>query len=317
MYRKASVIHLKQGVDNMDFRQIEAFVYVVRHKSFSRAADAIFLTQPTVSSHVSTLENELGVKLVDRSDKEIVPTEAGKLFYEYAVNLMNIRDNAVFTINEFSRKMEGKVEIAASTVPAEYILPRLITGFRNLHANISFSVQQFDSKQVIDEILERNYELGIVGTKFENSKLEYKIIAGDKLVLATPNNNKFASIKSGTVAFEEVQNECFIYRESGSGTRQEFERILAKNNINPGAIKIAAQFNSIAAIKQAVRQGLGVSIMSMISIDDYVKSGFIKAFDIKGFNLMRAFYLVTYKKRPLSPVNNEFMKYILTNLPLN
>ena len=150
---------------NMDFRQIEAFVYVVRHKSFSKAADAIYLTQPTISSHISSLENEIGTKLVDRSGKEITPTEAGKMFYEFANNLINIRDNAVFTLSEFSRKIEGKVEIAASTVPAEYLLPKLMLGFRNKYDKISFSVQQLDSKQVIDELLERNFEFGIVGKK--------------------------------------------------------------------------------------------------------------------------------------------------------
>lgn len=294
----------------MDFRQIEAFLYVVRHKSFSKAADAIYLTQPTVSSHISSLENEIGVKLVDRSGKEIVPTEAGKIFYEYANSLINIRDNAVFTLSEFSHKVEGKVEIVASTVPAEYLLPKLMLGFRNVYNNISFAVQQLDSNQVIDEILERNYELGIVGTKVENSKLEYRCLTEDKLVLAVPNNKKFASIKSDAIPFELLQNECFIYRESGSGTRQEFEKIFIKNGINPGTIKIAAQFNSISSIKQAVSNGLGVSIMSMISIEDYVKFGQLKAFDIEGFDLKRAFYSVTHKKRPLSPVNNVFLNYI-------
>lgn len=295
----------------MDFRQIEAFVYVIRYKSFSKAADAVYLTQPTISSHISSLEGEIGLKLVDRSGKEIVPTEAGKIFYEYAMNLMNIRDNAVFTLSEFSHKVEGKVEIAASTVPAEYMLPKLMPGFRNMYPNISFSVQQLDSNQVIDEILERNYELGIVGTKVENSKLEYRRLTYDKLVLAAPNNKKFRSVKSGTMPFDMLRDECFIYRESGSGTRQEFEKICARNGIEPGSIKAAAQFNSISAIKQAVSIGLGVSIMSMISIEDYVKFGELKAFDIEGFDLNRDIYLVTHKKRPLSPVNNVFLKYIL------
>ncbi|MGE5631017.1 MAG: selenium metabolism-associated LysR family transcriptional regulator [Caulobacteraceae bacterium] len=294
----------------MDFRQIEAFVYVVRHKSFSRAADAIFLTQPTISSHISSLENEMGVMLIDRSGKEIVPTKAGKVFYDYANNLINIRDNAIFTLGEFSKKVEGKIEIAASTVPAEYLLPDLMLGFRKLYENISFSVQQLDSNQVVEELLEKNYELGMVGTVIENSKLEYHYLTEDRLVLAAPNNKKFNSIKSDTIPFELLENECFIYRESGSGTRQEFEKIFHKNGINPGSIKIAAQFNSVDAIKQAVSKGLGVSIMSFISIEDYVKFGQIKAFNIEGFDLKRGFYMVTHKKRPLSPANSVFLKYV-------
>lgn len=294
----------------MDFRQIEAFVYVVRYRSFSRAADAIYLTQPTVSSHISTLEKELGIKLIDRSGKEVEPTKAGSVFYDYANNLINIRDNALFTLNEFSKKIEGKVEIAASTVPAEYLLPRLMIGFRNIYNNISFSADQFDSKQVINEILEKKYELGMVGTIIENSKLEYHKLLDDKLVLATPYNKKYSAITTNTVTFDDIQNENFIYRESGSGTRQEFERIFMKHGINPSSIRIAAQFNSIDAIKQAVSQGLGVSIMSYISIEDYVRFDQIKAFDIEGFDLNRSFYIVTHKNRPLSPVNSVFLKYM-------
>lgn len=295
----------------MDFRQIEAFVYVVRYRSFSKAADAIFLTQPTVSSHINTLENELGIKLIDRSGKEVEPTSAGKIFYDYANNLINIRDNAVFTLNEFSRKVEGKVEIAASTVPAEYLLPKLMIGFRSIYSNINFSVDQFDSKQVIDELLDKKYELGMVGTAIENSKLEYHKLVEDRLVLAAPCSIKFNSIKSGVLPFDAIKDESFIYRESGSGTRQEFEKIFMRHEISPSSIKVAAQFNSIDAIKQAVSQGLGVSIMSYVSIEDYVKFGQIKAFDIEGFDLMRAFYIVRHKKRPLSPVNSVFLKYVL------
>ncbi|KUO70555.1 MAG: hypothetical protein APF77_22000 [Clostridia bacterium BRH_c25] len=295
----------------MDFRQIEAFVYVVRYSSFSKAADAIFLTQPTVSSHINTLERELGIKLIDRSGKEVEPTNAGKIFYEYANNLIIIRDNAVFTLNKFSKKIEGKVDIAASTVPAEYLLPKLMIGFRNKYSNINFSVDQLDSNQVVDELLEKKYELGMVGTIIENNKLEYHKLVEDRLVLAAPCNKKFSTMTSEVLPFEAVKDENFIYRESGSGTRQEFEKIFMKHGIVPSSIRIAAQFNSIDAIKQAVSQGLGVSIMSYMSVEDYVRFGLIKAFDIEDFDLTRAFYIITHKKRPLSPVNSVFLKYVL------
>ena len=294
----------------MDFRQIEAFVYVIRYRSFSRAADAIYLTQPTVSSHINSLENELGIKLIDRSGKDVEPTKAGRIFYDYANNLINIRDNAVFTLNEFSKKVEGKVEIAASTVPAEYLLPGLMLGFRDEYGAISFAVDQLDSEQVIDEVLEKRYELGIVGTVIENSKLEYHKLIDDKLVLAAPCNKKFNDVNSHSLPFEAIRDESFIYRESGSGTRQEFERILMKHGVDPSTIKISAQFNSIDAIKQAVSKGLGVSIMSYMSIEDYIRFDQIKAFDIEGFEMNRSFYIVTHKKRPLSPVNSVFLKYV-------
>jgi DNA-binding transcriptional LysR family regulator len=293
----------------MDFRQIEAFVYVVNHKSFSRAADAIYLTQPTISAHISSLEKELGIKLIDRSGKDIEPTEAGRLFYEHAANLMNIRDNAIFSLSSYNNNLKGKLDIAASTVPSQIILPRLMKNFLPVYPDISFSITQMDSEEAATAILERKYEIGIVGTMYQNAKLCCNKLADDKLVLITPNNEKYAAFDS-TIPFGAIAKEGFIIRETGSGTRREFERIIAETGIHKSAINIIAQMNSIEAIKQSVRLGLGVSIMSQLSVQDYVKCGLLKAFDIEGLNLSRAFYVIHMANRPLSPLCNLFLKFI-------
>ncbi|HYE09584.1 MAG TPA: selenium metabolism-associated LysR family transcriptional regulator [Patescibacteria group bacterium] len=294
----------------MDFKQIEAFVHVVRHKSFSRAADAIYLTQPTISAHISSLEKELGIKLVDRSGKDIEPTEAGILFYEHAVNLMNTRDNAIFSLSTYNNTIKGKVEIAASTVPSQIILPRLIKSFAEKYKDISFSITQMDSEEVAAAVLEKKYEIGIVGTKYQNSKLCCNKLADDKLVLIAPNNGKYAALNDAKIPFNTIAKENFIIRETGSGTRHEFERIITESGISKSSISIIAQMNSIEAIKQSVSMGLGVSIMSKLSVQDYVNCGLLKAFDIEGLELSRAFYLIYMINRPLSPLSNLFLKFI-------
>jgi DNA-binding transcriptional LysR family regulator len=294
----------------MDFKQIEAFVYVVKHKSFSRAADAIYLTQPTVSAHISSLEKELGTKLIDRSGKSIEPTEAGGLFYGYAVNLINIRDNAVFSLSSYNNTIKGKIEIAASTVPSQIILPRLLQNFTEIYKDISFSITQMDSAEVTTAVLEKKYEIGIVGTKYEGSKLSCNKLADDKLVLITPNNERYAAIDDNKIPFSTIAKERFIIRETGSGTRREFERIIEESGIPKSSINITGQMNSIEAIKQSVSMGLGVSIMSELSVQDYVSCGLLKAFDIEGLDLSRAFYLIYMSNRPLSPLSNLFLKFI-------
>jgi LysR family transcriptional regulator, transcriptional activator of the cysJI operon len=294
----------------MDFRQIEAFVFVVKHKSFSKAADAVYLTQPTISAHISSLEKELGIKLVDRSGKDIEPTEAGRLFYEHAANLMNIRDNAIFSLSCYSNSVKGKIEIAASTVPSQIILPRLMKSFFPKYQDISFSITQMDSEEVTTAVLEKKYEIGIVGTKYQGSKLCCNKLADDKLVLITPNNNKYAAINSDKISFNTIAKEGFIIRETGSGTRHEFERIIEESGIHKSSINIIAQMNSTEAIKQSVSMGLGVSIMSQLSVQDYVTCGLLKAFDIEGLDLSRAFYVIYMANRPLSPLSNLFLKFI-------
>lgn len=295
----------------MDFRQIEAFIYVVRHKSFSKAADAIYITQPTVSAHISSLENELGIKLIDRSSKEICPTAAGYIFFEYAQNLINIRDNAVFALKDFTDKIEGNLEIAASTVPSQYIIPKLVFEFRQNFQNVNLNLVQMDTKQVIDELLYKKYEIGIVGSLIEHNKLIFEKLTDDKLVLITPNNKKYSTINKKTLPIDQIINEQYIFRESGSGTRQVFEKFLAKANIEPKSIKIIAQINSLEAIKQAVSIGLGVSIASAKSVEDYSNNGMLKAFEIEEFPIDREFYIVHHKNRPMSPISNAFKKFAL------
>lgn len=294
----------------MDFRQIEAFVNVVRHKSFSRAADAIYLTQPTISAHISSLEKELGTKLIDRSGKDITPTEAGRLFYEHALNLMNTRENAIFSLSSYNNTLKGKIEIAASTVPSQVMLPRLIKNFLARYQDISFSINQMDSEEVAAAILEKNYEIGIVGKSFQSPKLCCHKLMDDKLVLITPNNERFAAINEAKLPFSSIAKEGFIIREAGSGTRHEFERIIEESGIHKSSINIIAQMNSTEAIKQSVSMGLGVSIMSQLSVQDYVDFGLIKAFDIEGLDLIRAFYVIYMANRPLSPLSNLFLKFI-------
>lgn len=297
----------------MDFKQIEAFVNVVKHRSFSRAADAIYLTQPTVSAHVSSLERELGIKLIDRSGKDAEPTEAGKLFYEHAINLINTRDNAIFNLSKYNNALKGKIELAASTVPSQNILPKLIKEFSAKYKDISFSITQMDSVQVAEAIIDKKFEIGIVGTKIENGKLSCNHIVDDKLVLITPNTGKYLDWHEKSISFSQLSKEYFIIREAGSGTRCEFERIVTESGFSKGSINIIAQMNSIEAIKQSVSIGLGVSIVSLLSVLDYLKYGILKAFDIQGLDLSRAFYAIHQNNRPLSPLSKVFLKYICNN----
>lgn len=294
----------------MDFKQIEAFVHVVRHRSFSKAADAIYLTQPTISAHISSLEKELGIKLIDRSGKDIVPTEAGKLFYDHAVNMINARDNAIYSLGRYTKDIKGKIELAASTVPSQIILPKLIKDFSTRYKEISFSITQMDSAEVTEAILEKQFEIGIVGTRLENSKLTCNHLVDDKLVLITPNTGKYKDRNDKAIPFSQLAKESFIIREAGSGTRKEFERIIEESGLSKSSINIVAQMNSIEAIKQSVSMGLGVSIVSLLSVQDYLNCGLLRAFDIEGLELSRAFYVIHLGNRPLSPLGSVFLKYL-------
>ena len=154
----------------MEFKQIEAFVNVIKYKSFSKAADASFLTQPTISTHISSLEKELGVTLIDRMGKESRPTKEGRAFYKYAINLINTREKALMEVGNAGNELSGIVDIRASSIPGQYIVPELMTGFRKLFPSVRFYLEQSDSETVWNGILENDGEIGFTG--------DYKNIPG-------------------------------------------------------------------------------------------------------------------------------------------
>lgn len=293
----------------MDFRQIEAFASVYRLRNFSRAGKALFLTQPTISSHINDLEIELGIKLFDRSSRDVIPTQAGDIFYQYAVNLLETRDCAISSLNQHSMKIEGRLEIAASTIPSQYLLPKVIMGFQKVNPNIVFLIHQGDTREVIREIQEKKYQVGIVGTRIEDNKLDYELLTNDRLVLIASRNCTEPSNKSH-ITVESLLEKKFIVRERGSGTREEFELELKKKGIDPDMLKIAAEMNSTEAIKHAVREGVGVAVVSSLSVEEELKSGAIQALTIDGLDLERSFYLVTYRNRPLSPNVVAFREFV-------
>ena len=294
----------------MDFRQIEAFVYVYRLRNFSRAGEALYLTQPTISSHVNCLESELKVKLFDRSSKDVIPTEAGCTFYQYAVTLLETRDSAIASLNQNSEKIEGRLEIAASTIPSQYLLPQILAHFRAAYPNIYFILHQYDTREVIRALQDKKYQLGIVGTRLNEKNIAYEFLTSDRLMLiAAIDDPKFS--QKNTVSFESLVNYRFILREPGSGTRREFETALKKHGLTPDSLPVVAEMNGNEAIKYAVREGLGVSVVSSLSVKDYIESGYIKSLTIEGLDMERAFYLATHRNRPLSPSVAAFREYIL------
>ena len=213
---------------DIDIKELEAFACVVEKGSFSRAAEALYLTQPTISAHVASLERKLNIKLLVRTTKEIYPSDAGNLLYEYAKEILRLRTNAVQAIKAFSKEMRGTVSVAASTIPGQYYLPRLIQSFRAQYPDISFSLQILDSAEVAEQVSARKVEIGFTGTIINLPKCVYQVLAEDRLVIITPNTPHYQAYLSTGFPTRQITQETFISREAGSGTRLETENHLKK-----------------------------------------------------------------------------------------
>ncbi len=296
----------------MEFNQLESFLSVVKHKSFSKAAKELYLTQPTISNNIQILEKELKTTLLDRKSKTITLTHSGKAFYKYAVELINIREQAKFNIMEQSDKIEGKIEINASSIPEQYVLPYIIKDFTKIYPQVSFSITQKNSKDIVDDIIKGRHNFGIVGAKYSSRMLEYIDFYEDELVLAVPNNENYSMHNDTPLDIDILFSERFIFRKEGSGTRRLIEQYLLTKDISLDDLNIVSLIDSNEMIKKMIELELGVSFVSEISIKNEIDLGLIKPLRIRGLDLKRKFYFVYCKNRTLSPVVEVF-KNFLTN----
>lgn len=294
----------------MDFKQIEAFVSVAKNKSFSKGAEKIFLTQPTVSSHISSLEKELKVTLLKRNGREVTLTEEGKIFLKYAEELLSLRSKAVQNLQEFTGKISGNLVISASTIPSYYILPDIISSFKEKYKDVNFHVRTGDSKMVTKNLLEETCEIGFAGAQLEK-KLSYEEITMDELVFIAANNQRFSDIGE-EIEIRELLKLPFIIRESGSGTREIFEKGLKELGISISQLNITMEMDNLEGIKEAVKKGLGITVLSKFAVKDELEYNKIKTFKIKEANFQRYIYLVTNPKNSLTPIAKAFREHVIS-----
>ncbi|MBQ0005650.1 MAG: LysR family transcriptional regulator [Clostridiales bacterium] len=289
----------------MDFKQIEAFVNVVRYKSFSKAADAMFFTQPTISTHVSNLENELGVKLLDRKGRKIEMTQQGSVFYKFAVDMVNAREQAVAAMDGVGEEVQGILEIQTSSIPGIAFLPEVIAEFRKIHSGTKFYVTLSDTQNVIDNLGERVGEIGFVGSRSNTASYEYTKLFSDRAVLMAPKSYNLGR----KVSLDEILGLPFLWRESGSATRKSFEEAALALGHDKNDFDIAGLFNDIDSIVRSVEAGLGVSVISKRTAEA-IANDKVDIIEIKDFNDKRDFYMVTLKNAALSPAAERFAEFV-------
>ena len=295
----------------MDLRRLEVFCKVYELKSFSRAGKACLLSQPTVSEHIRHLETHLDVRLFDRLGREVVPTRAGEILYNYARRMLNLKREARQTLARYRGKMSGDLELGGSTIPGQYILPSLIGRFREKFPNIFIKLVIADTMKIANMVLDGGLELGVVGAKIKNNKLQFEKLFYDELVLAVSPDHHWA--KRSAIRLEELSHAPFIMREQGSGTRMTMLEILEQAGLDAREFKAVAEMGSTDAIRQAIKAKVGVSILSRRAIADELQFERLCHIPVQGLSLTRHFYLVTHKKRSRSPLGQAFVDYLIEN----
>ena len=296
----------------MDLWQLFIFVSVVEHKSFSRASEAIHLSQPTVSSHIKELEEYFNCRLLDRLGKTTEPTRAGRLLYQYAKDLLRLKDQAESAIHDFVGKAKGDLFIGGSTIPSGFILPSLIGPFSRQFPDIMVHLTTGDTMQIVSKIEDGSLEWGVVGARVENPHLIQEEWVTDEMKLIVPAGHPLAKEKE--IEPSQLFKLPFIAREKGSGTWKSIHRSLLSAGLDPADLSTRMTLGSTTSVIQAILNQAGVSILSTIAVQDDLDSGRLAARPVSGLDLNRFFYLTRSKRRSISPVSQKFIEFARTML---
>ncbi len=297
----------------MDLWQLKIFCKVVELKSFSKAGESVHLSQPTVSSHIKDLEDHFGTRLVDRMSRRVLPTKAGELLYDYAQRLIALRDSAEAAMAEFSGKIKGHLTIGGSTIPGGYLLPRIIGLFSRRYPDVRISLKVADTSEILSKILDGHIEAGVVGAKSSDKLLNQIPVLADEMCLVIPGDHPWA--RRQRVKIKELFCEPFIIRELGSGTLRSVEKQLHRKGYAITDFNIVAEMGSTEAVRQAIKNKVGLSILSAIAVADDIQAGHLKAISIEGLDLKRSFYLTIHKQRTLSPLCSTFVEFLKQEMP--
>ncbi len=292
----------------MDIHHLRVFASVYRHRSFSKAAEELHLTQPTVSDHIRALEQELKCRLFDRLPRKIIPTSEAAFLIGKAQEIMEKIEGFTGALGEFRKDLSGHLIVGASTIPGTYILPGLTAAFRQKNPAVLFEIVVSDSREILDKVAGDELLIGIVGSKLESRQIDYKPFRDDELIAIAPGSSDLKR----DIGIREMAAGPLIMREQGSGTRREFEKILEKEEIDLHQLTIAGIFGSTDAVKQAVKEGMGLSIISRRAVKDELKCGMLREIRIKDADMKRRFYVITHRKRTLPHLYKLFVSYLLT-----
>lgn len=293
----------------MELRQLQSLVAVVKYQSFTKAAERLFISQPTISTHIRMLEEEFQTRLIIRTTKSIQVTEHGMELYECACKMLTLKDDLLKRWAEENRRI---IRLGASTIPADYILPEALPVFRRQMPDIQFHIYQSDSKRIIEGLLNGKFALGMVGMESAESAVQFVPFYRDKMVLITPAEKRFAHLQGKKEILKMIQEEPVILREQGSGSKKCMESYFETMGIVEKDLQVIARLNDQESIKKLVAGGLGISFISEKAVEYDREEGRLLVFELPGAPAARSLYLAYRKDYVMKRHVEQFMEFLQT-----
>ncbi|MDD4952126.1 MAG: selenium metabolism-associated LysR family transcriptional regulator [Desulfovibrionaceae bacterium] len=296
----------------MDFRKLEAFCKVYELRSFSRAGQELFLSQPTISAHVADLEAELGTRLFDRLGRSILPTQAGDVLYTSSQDVFLDLERAVSEIHLLRDEVVGELAVGGSTIPSHYILPELMASFMDKYPEVSVRLTVGDTEAVQEAVLGGRLVFGVIGGRPEAAGLNLVRFMDDDLVaIAPPGRFK----KARPAGLRDLADQPWVMRERGSGTRMALEQAFKSEGLQLARFRVRAWVASTAAVLECVRVGLGVSVTSRLAAAGPAGRGEVDRLEGLELPVRRSFFLLYRQGRTLSPAGEAFLRHLESSRP--
>jgi DNA-binding transcriptional LysR family regulator len=291
----------------MDTRQLTAFCAVVDKRSFSQAAETLGVTQPAVSLQVRALEERLGRRLLDRSGRRVEPTEAGRLLYRSARRMLQLERQLVDELDqEETGELRGALAIGASTGPGAHLVPLLLCEFNREHPGVQVALTVSDTHAVIEQVAERELELGVVGALRRHRSLRFEPLARDEIVLAVPPGHEFADRE---ISLRELRRETQVVMQEGAGVRQVIEAELRQAGLRLRDLDHRLELGLQESVKSAVSAGYGVAFISRTAIEGELAAGTLSVARVEGIEPARQIYVVRNSGRQPSRAARAFLDF--------
>ena len=291
----------------MDFRQLKSFVAVVEHKSFSKAAEKLHSAQPTISTHVRMLEDELNTRLILRTTKSIEVTPQGWEAYKYAVKILDLRDCITQSCSADSKYI---IRVGASTVPATYVIPEILPAYTQNNSDTYFQIHQSHSQDVVEGVLDGRYDVGLIGSFVEQDGLTCVPFCRNDLVLITPVTEQYLAMQGQPrTPLNHLFQQPIILRERGG--KKTADRFLDAMGIQEDSLDVVARVNDQEAVKNLVAGGMGVSLISEIAARDFVRERRLLQFRLPQDEGSRKLYIVYRNRYTAQPKVQNFLNFLM------
>lgn len=274
----------------MNITQLRAFVSVVEHGSFSEAARVMGLSQPAVTMQIQGLESDVNATLLERRYRKVDLTEAGRALLPYARKVLAEIEEARGELERLCDTVTGHLNLAVSTTPGQYILPRLLGAYLRRYPEVSVSLRIYDTAEVVEKVESGEAHLGMTGARISGAKVEYEEMGVDRLLMICAPDSPL--LGRGRLALTDAAGESFIERESGSGTRMVFEEALSAGGVDPADLDVVMELGTSEAIVNAVEGGMGIGVVSHWMADKALALGTVAQLDVMDFPVERPLYAV-------------------------